>query len=152
MDRKERRDVGKEDISQAALTIIEARRNDLSNDDFGLLLELYETGSIAQAAAVLGLSIEEVESRYQKLCGKRISNEKQPALPGSREQPRKRRLSNEALKNIIEDPSYPFTELERMRLDVILVSPNMTVAAGQLNIPFKDLEKWFSKLRYDRNF
>lgn len=129
--------------------ILEANRHILTDDQMNIFLTLYEEDNKEEAAAVLGMSVAELENITEPFMPKRFRKKKERL---SREgKPYLKRLSRAAFVAILEDHSQ-LDEQEQEIVSAMAKAPNQVVAAQSLGMKYSDFIKLYLKMRRKHGF
>ena len=128
------------------IRLIEAKRDELSDDDMEVLLTVYEQPSLAHAAEELGVSIEELESRLNILFPPKIDTR----VTKNGEKYAKR-LTDTAIKSILAEHE-DLGDDERELLSALIGARNQVIAATSLDMNFSTFIGKYKSMRRKHGF
>jgi hypothetical protein len=126
--------------------LIEAKRDELSDDDMEVLLVLHEQRTRNRAAAELGMTLEQLDAKIVELFPPPI--DERVTKKGERY---KKRLTRAAYVGILMERD-DLTEDDRRIIAAIAESPNQTVAAMSLGMSYKDYDRAHAQIRRKYDF
>ena len=126
------------------LHVIETYRDSLSDEEMGVFLTLYEEGKFELAAEECEMTIEQVQAVVEKYIPKK------PERLSRLGEPYKRRLTQTALKSILE--TYELDEDERQILESLVGAQNQVIAASSLGMLHSNFIQKFTAIRRKYEF